>query len=55
MSFIQIVFFVNNNSKVMFVKKDYIKQSYGIRDEDAQFLEPFSYKHYCKNVLDKRF
>ena len=46
---------VTNRQKVMLVKKDYIKQTYGIRDEDAQFPGPFTYKQYCKNVLDKRF
>ena len=47
--------FVTNRQKVMLVKGDYIRQAYGIRDEDAQFPGPFTYKQYCKNVLDKRF
>ena len=42
---------VTNRQKVMLVKGDYIRQAYGIGDEDAQF----TYKQYCKNVLDKRF
>ena len=46
---------VTNRQKVMLVKGDYIRQTYGIRDEDAQFPGPFTYKQYCKNVLDKRF
>ena len=46
---------VTNRQKVMLVKKDYIKQTYGIRDEDAQFPGPFTYKQYCKNMLDERF
>ena len=47
--------FVTNRQKVMLVKGDYIRQAFGIRDEDAQFPGPFTYKQYCKNVLDKRF
>ena len=39
----------------MLVKGDYIRETYGIRDDDAQFSGPFSYKEYCRNVLDKRF
>ena len=46
---------VTNRPKVMLVKGNYIRQTYGIRDEDAQFPGPFSYRDYCKNVLDKRF
>ena len=46
---------VTNRQNVMLVKKDYIKQIHGIRDEDAQFPGPFIYKQYCKNMLDKRF
>ena len=42
---------VANRQKVMLVKGDYIRQAYGIRDEDARFPGPFS----CRNVLDKRF
>ena len=46
---------VANRQKVMLVKGDYIRQVYGIRDEDAQFPGPISYREYCRNVLDKRF
>ena len=46
---------VTNRQKVMLVKGDYLRQAYGVRDEDAQFPGPFSYRDYCKNVLDKRF
>ena len=46
---------VANRQKVMLVKGDYIRQAYGIRDEDAQFPGPFSYREYCRNVLSKRF
>ena len=46
---------VANRQKVMLVKGDYIRQAYGIRDEDAQFPGPFPYREYCRNVLDKRF
>ena len=46
---------VTHRQKVMLVKGDYLRQAYGVRDEDAQFPRPFSYRDYCKNVLDKRF
>ena len=46
---------VANRQKVMLVKGDYIRQAYGIRDEDVQFPGPFSYREYCRNVLEKRF
>ena len=39
----------------MLTKKDYLRQAYGVRDENAQFPGPFTYKQYCKNELDKRF
>ena len=34
---------------------DYIRETYGIHDDDAQFPGPFLYKEYCRNVLNKRF
>ena len=46
---------VTNRQKIMLVKGDYIKETYGICDDDAQFPGPFSYKEYCRNVLNKRF
>ena len=46
---------VTNRQKIMLVKGDYIRETYGIRDDDAQFPGPFTYKEYCRNVLDKRF
>ena len=46
---------VANRQKVMLVKGNYIRQAYSIRDEDAQFPGPFSYREYCRNMLDKRF
>ena len=46
---------VANRQKVMLVKGNYIRQAYGIRDEDVQFPGPFSYREYCRNILDKRF
>ena len=44
---------VANRQKVMLVKGNYIRQAYGIRDEDVQFPGPFSYREYWRNVLDK--
>ena len=46
---------VTNRQRIMLVKGDYIRETYGIRDDDAQFRGPFTYKEYCRNVLDKRF
>ena len=46
---------VTNRQKIMLVKGDYIRESYGIHDDDAQFRGPFTYKEYCRNVLDKIF
>ena len=46
---------VTNRQKIMLVKGDYIREAYGVHIEDAQFPGPFSYKEYCRNVLDKRF
>ena len=46
---------VTNRQKIMLVKGDYIRETYGIWGDDAQFPGPFSCKDYCRNVLDKRF
>ena len=46
---------MSNQQKVMLTKKDYLRQAYGVRVEEAQFPGPFSYKQYCRNVLDKKF
>ena len=45
---------VTNRQKIM-LKGDYIRETYGIRDDDAQFLGPLTYKEHCRNVLNKRF
>ena len=39
----------------MMMMKDYLRQGYGVRAEDAQFPGSFSYKQYCQNVLDNKF
>ena len=47
---------VTNRQKIMLVKRDYIRETYRIRDNDAQFPGPFSYTaEYCRNVLNKIF
>ena len=46
---------ITNRQKVMMMKKDYLRQAYGVRVEDAQFPGSFSYKQYCQNVLDNKF
>ena len=39
----------------MLHKEAYLRQTYGIPDADARFPTPFSYKQYCRNVLDRHF
>ena len=39
----------------MLTKKAYLQQTYGMEDPHATFPGPFSYKEYCRNVLDRRF
>ena len=46
---------MSNRQKVMLTKRDYLRQAHGVRVEEAQFPGPFSYKQYCRNVLDKKF
>ena len=46
---------VNNRQRVMLHKEAYLRQTYGIPDADARFPTPFSYKQYCRNVLDRHF
>ena len=46
---------VNNRQRVLLHKESYLRQTYGIPDEDAQFPTPFSYKQCCRNVLDRHF
>ena len=46
---------VNNRQRVMLHKEGYLRQTYGIPDNDVLFPTPFSYKQYCRNVLDHHF
>ena len=46
---------VNNRQRVLLHKESYLRQTYSLPDEDAQFPIPFSYKQYCRNILDHRF
>ena len=46
---------VNNRQRVLLHKEGYLRQTYGLPDEDAQFPMPFSYKQYCRNILDHCF
>ena len=46
---------VENRQKVMLTKKAYLQQMYGVEDPNATFSGPFSYKEYCRHVLDSRF
>ena len=46
---------VNNRQRVLLHKESYLRQTYSLPDEDAQFPTPFSYKQYCRNILDRHF
>ena len=46
---------VENRQKVMLTQEAYLQQAYGIPDPNATFPGPYSYKEYCRHVLDKRF
>ena len=46
---------VCNRQRVMLHKGPYLREAYGLPDPDATFPQPFSYKQYCRQVLDKRF
>ena len=46
---------VCNRQRVMLHKGPYLKETYGLLDPDVTFPQPFSYKQYCRQVLDKRF
>ena len=39
----------------MLHKERYLRQTYGIPDDDVRFPTPFSYKQSCRNVLDRHF
>ena len=45
---------VTNRQKVMLVKGDYLREAYGVHVEGAH-PGPFSYKEYCRRVLDRNF
>ena len=46
---------VSNRQRVMMHKGPYLRETYGLADPTATFPQPFSYKQYCRQVLDKRF
>ena len=46
---------VNTRQRVLLHKESYLRQTYSLPDEDAQFPTPFSYKQYCRNILDRHF
>ena len=39
----------------MLTKKAYLQQMYGVEDPNVTFSGPFSYKDYCRHILDRRF
>ena len=46
---------VSNRQRVMMHKGPYLRETYSLADPTATFPQPFSYKQYCRQVLDKRF
>ena len=46
---------VCNRQRVMLHKGPYLKETYGLPHPDVTFPQPFSYKQYCRQVLDKHF
>ena len=46
---------VESRQKVLLTQKAYLQQTYGIQDLNATFPGPYSYKEYCRNILDRRF
>ena len=46
---------VCNRQRIMHHKGPYLREIYGLPDPDVTFPQPFSYKQYCRQVLDKRF
>ena len=46
---------IENRQKVMLTKKAHLQQMYGVEDPNATFSGPFSYKEYCRHILDRRF
>ena len=46
---------VKNRQRVLLHKEGYLRQTHSLPDEDAQFPMPFSYKQYCRNILDHQF
>ena len=46
---------VCNHQRVILHKGPYLRETYGLPDPDTRFPQPFSYKQYCRNVLDRHF
>ena len=46
---------VCNRQRVMLHKGPYLRETYGLPDPDVTFPQPFSYKQYSRQVLDKHF
>ena len=46
---------VCNRQRVILHKGPYLRETYGLPDPDTRFPQPFSYKQYCRNVLDRHF
>ena len=46
---------VCNHQRVILHKGPYLRETYSLPDPDTRFPQPFSYKQYCRNVLDRHF
>ena len=46
---------VCNRQRVILHKGSYLRENYGLPDPSTRFPQPFSFKQYCRNVLDRHF
>ena len=46
---------VCNRQRVILHKGPYLRETYSLPDPDTRFPQPFSYKQYYRNVLDRHF
>ena len=46
---------VCNRQRVILHKGSYLRETYGLPDPSTRFPQPFSFKQYCRNVLDRHF
>ena len=46
---------VCNCQRVILHKGSYLRETYGLPDPSTRFPQSFSFKQYCRNVLDRHF